>query len=167
MYGYWTHCFYSCDADSYEAYVKTGKKLPMTQFDKNFNPINPLSPSAALKSASSNNHSDSNLGGSIIENSEKTSLNGAHPRFTLSSTSDNGIDVDGSTSSQQLDDDNITDIERLEINDRFGDSKQRKPVTSKVKHAVSMPSSMSSLIKDLTEIWITSPRPPYTADVWF
>lgn len=166
MYGYWTHCFYSCDSHAYESYLKTGKKLPMAQFDKNSNVTQPLGcpqSTAAhhnhLKSSSSN-HSDSNLGGSIIENSEKMSLNGGHgnqTRFTLSSTSDNGIDVDGSTCSQQLlDENNTSELDRRKLDE---------PV--KVKHAMTVPANLNSLIKDLSELWIISPRPPHSSDVSF
>lgn len=188
MYGYWTHCFYSCDADAYDSYVKSGKKLPMAQFDKNYSVTQPigcpqshlLAPHYAhtfhLKSTNSSNHSDSNLGGSIIENSEKLSLSNAthnQTRFTLSSTtSDNGIDVfDGSTSSssQQQHPNNNNDAS----SGRSSSPKKSlvdadsspQPPSRIVKHTMSVPASLNSLIKDLQELWIISPRPPHTCDV--
>ena len=39
LYGYWTHCVYSCDVDSFEAYIKSGKKLPTIEVDEHFNEI--------------------------------------------------------------------------------------------------------------------------------
>lgn len=40
MYGYWTHCYYSCEADSYDTYVKVkNKRPPVGKFDKNYNKI--------------------------------------------------------------------------------------------------------------------------------
>ena len=40
MWGYWSHCFYSCKADSYDEYVNLKKKQPpVGEFDKNFHKI--------------------------------------------------------------------------------------------------------------------------------
>lgn len=39
MYGYWTHCVYSCDANEYDNYMKTNKPLPMTRLDELFNEL--------------------------------------------------------------------------------------------------------------------------------
>ena len=41
MYGFWTHCFYSCEAKSYDSYIKAKhKRPPMGEFDSNYNKIN-------------------------------------------------------------------------------------------------------------------------------
>lgn len=46
MYGYWTHCMYSCDPDAFENYIKDNKTPPPSaKFDKYFNQIEPLIPS--------------------------------------------------------------------------------------------------------------------------
>lgn len=37
IYGYYTHCLYSCEPNSFESFVKRGKKLPVAQFDKFYN----------------------------------------------------------------------------------------------------------------------------------
>lgn len=34
VYGFWSKCFYSCDPDSYENYIRTNKKLPTTALTK-------------------------------------------------------------------------------------------------------------------------------------
>jgi hypothetical protein len=38
LYGYWTHCLYSCDQETQENYKHQGQPLPMIQLDKFFNP---------------------------------------------------------------------------------------------------------------------------------
>lgn len=41
MYGYWSHCLYSCDPKEYDHYVKSSsKKLPMIEVDEFFNEKN-------------------------------------------------------------------------------------------------------------------------------
>lgn len=162
MYGYWTHCFYSCDPEAFESFTKTGKKLPMAQFDKNYNVTRPIDSTqhtvnqySQLKLGSSSNHSDSNLGGSIIENIEKTSLNGGvggphQTRFTLSSKSDNGVEIDYSTFSPTLDD----TLRGKSIDEPH-----------KFKQNLSVPANLNNLIKDLHELWIISPRPPHSSEV--
>ena len=37
LYGFWSHCVYSCDVDAFEAYVKSGKTLPTLDVDEFFN----------------------------------------------------------------------------------------------------------------------------------
>lgn len=169
MYGYWTHCFYSCDVDSYESHIKSGKKLPMTQFDKNYNPTSPLYPPATIQHLPSN-YSDTNL----IDNN---GMNGTHHHQHTKFTIDNGVDIDSTSTGSVAPDttsddrDNMSELERLEINDRMasGTSSYRPPrkasATNAFKHAQSVPSNLSSLLKDLNELWIIFPRPPYSADV--
>lgn len=36
LFGYWTHCFYTCDASAYEDYIKSGKRLPTLEVDEFF-----------------------------------------------------------------------------------------------------------------------------------
>ena len=33
LYGYWTHCFYSCDIKTYEDYLKSNKVIPTVNID--------------------------------------------------------------------------------------------------------------------------------------
>lgn len=40
MYGYWTHCFYSCEAESYDTYVRLkNARPPVGCFDKHYNKL--------------------------------------------------------------------------------------------------------------------------------
>lgn len=39
LFGYWTHCFYTCDVAAYESFVKSGKRLPTIEVDEFFNDI--------------------------------------------------------------------------------------------------------------------------------
>ena len=56
MYGYWTHCVYSCDPNEFDNYIKGNKPLPMTQLDDFFNEI-----PSTLSSSRQHAHSDSNF----------------------------------------------------------------------------------------------------------
>ena len=38
LYGYWTHCFYSCDLKIYEDYLKAHKEIPTINIDACFRP---------------------------------------------------------------------------------------------------------------------------------
>ena len=39
LFGYWTHCVFSCDAQAYESYLKSGKPLPTVKVDENYNEV--------------------------------------------------------------------------------------------------------------------------------
>lgn len=181
MYGYWTQCFYSCDPESYESYVKTGKKLPMTQFDKHGNPT-----SSIHAFSKSNNFSEANLSSgskeptdtdTIRNNTSKMNGHYVQPKFMLNES-------DGELSEVT----DFTDLEKLEITDRVsanvnnnnnhdnngGNNKQRKfntignnskKVADSKYTTMSVPSNLNSLIKDLVELWTISPRPPYASEV--
>ena len=69
MYGYWTHCVYSCDAQAYDNHIKHNRPLPMVKMDENFNEIN----SSSSLFNSRHNHSDSEL---------------AHAKFELANEDD-------------------------------------------------------------------------------
>lgn len=36
LFGYWTHCFYTCEPQAYEDYLKSGKRLPTLEVDEFF-----------------------------------------------------------------------------------------------------------------------------------
>ena len=61
LYGFWSHCLYSCDPKEYDHYSKSSsKKLPMIEIDEFFNEKNSLSNSSNFYHTK-NIHSESNL----------------------------------------------------------------------------------------------------------
>jgi hypothetical protein len=40
LYGYWTHCFYSCDVKVYEDYIANNKNIPTLSMDECLRPSN-------------------------------------------------------------------------------------------------------------------------------
>jgi len=86
LYGYWTHCLYSCDVSAYENYLKTGKPLPTVQLDEWFNEINNSNSMHKI-------HSDVDLAN--INKKER-------PTFNLNSDDDN-IEKGGDNQHEPLD----------------------------------------------------------------
>lgn len=71
MYGYWTHCFYSCDVKTYEDYLKVHKEMPTIHIDQCFRPNKLANAATTARGLSSfddktsdnncNNNSDTNI----------------------------------------------------------------------------------------------------------
>lgn len=77
MYGYWTHCIYSCDPDTLENYLKTNKTPPCAKFDTCFNQIEPLISSSLNNSASNMKFGSGNRNSSVFSDySNRLASNG-------------------------------------------------------------------------------------------
>jgi hypothetical protein len=153
LFGNWTNCFYSCDANSYDSYTKSSKALPMAEFDQHLNQLSsPVANFGKFNNTLDNNNFDVN---SIDANETGVSkFSSNKPKFTL-----NG----GGTGESEY-----TAVEKLEKMDRLGDDLQRNLNLNRVsdlKNTVSLPANLNSPIKDLTELWITRPRPAYSNEV--
>lgn len=154
LFGNWTNCFYSCDANSYDSYTKSSKALPMAEFDQHLNQLSsPVANFGKFNNTLDNNNFDVN---SIDANETGVSkFSSSKPKFTL-----NG----GGTGESEY-----TAVEKLEKMDRLGDDLQRNLNLNRVsdlKNTVSLPANLNSPIKDLTELWITRPRPAYSNEYY-
>lgn len=155
LYGYWTHCIYSCDVESFESFVEAKKPFPVAKFDKYFNVVEPLIP-LNTHDSSRNLLSPNGLAATPAANRLSTQ---SVPRFNLSSADGDGDDEaeSGESSisrplSQQL----SQPHQPLSYLSQLGDSS---------KAMISSVSSLSTLMKDLCEVWRVNPQPPYSAEV--
>lgn len=83
LYGYWTHCVYSCDVGLYESFIKSGKRLPTVEVDKFFSEVNNTN---NLPSHSSNNLEDASMDSNkkqMYRNSNASSSLTSNPDFKL------------------------------------------------------------------------------------
>lgn len=151
LYGYWSHCMYSCDVESYESHIKSNNALPMAKFDKYFNVVEPLIPLNTY-SSNANLRAISNTPGDLNDapsgNRHSTQ---SVPRFNLR---DNG----------EANEDESWDNEAIvaQANNRLS-----VPVSlEKSKHMMTSLSSLSNLVKDLDELWTVNPHPPYASEVY-
>jgi hypothetical protein len=71
LYGYWTHCVYSCDPNEFDNYIKGNKPLPITQVDDLFNEL-----PSTLSSSRQHAHSDSNFTNHNLSDKSNGNLNG-------------------------------------------------------------------------------------------
>ena len=79
LYGYWTHCLYSCDPNTYESWTKQGKMLPTVKLDQYFNPINVNNNDSELDENKSNKISiRMNNSETTEDNETKMSTNGSN-----------------------------------------------------------------------------------------
>ena len=87
MYGFWTHCVYTCDANDYDNYVKTNKPLPMVQLDEFFNEI-PTTDSANLNN-NNNGHINNDSNNSISSNVEQKLVDETKSKLSLVNNNNN------------------------------------------------------------------------------
>lgn len=157
MYGYWTHCLYSCDAESFENYLKTNKTLPVAKYDKYFNIIEPLIPYNTHNSSANLRLNQSETPANRLSAQSQQSTQSA-PRFTLNE-SDEMDSWEEDNETNFVDENNNRKSLPVITNSSNGLlSVQNKGLSSSV-------SSLSTLIKDLAEVWIVNPQPPYSAEV--
>jgi hypothetical protein len=146
LYGYWSHCLYSCDAQSYDAYMKSGKQLPMVQLDQHFNAI------------------DSEQNRQLLSGSAQI---GTHSHADLASLAgkDNGVKFSLSAVNGESD----SNIENNENLVRKSGAEANGKLKTGLTSAASSPAFSSLAIKhslnDLVELWRVVPKPTYTADV--
>lgn len=154
MYGYWSHCLYSCEVESFESYIKSNKPLPTSEFDKFYNVVEPLIPLNS-KSSNANSRSIKNLS---IQNIDIKSKEGSR----LSTLSVPGLNFSENEKINRHKEELLSDNEEIsEKNNRFS----CPPSLEKSKALVSSASNISTTIKDLDELWTVNPYPPYAAEV--
>ncbi len=163
LYGYWTHCLYSCDPDVYEKYVKSNNQLPMVQLDSLFNEIKHTSGSHKesasnennLSGLSSHNHSETDL-----LHMDKSHSNENKTKFTLN---ENDIEIQMSNSSAHTKNSSIEN----------GNNQNNTPTTTTTprlsKNPISSPAfsvtNTQNPFVDVFELWRVVPRPPYNVEV--
>ena len=136
LYGYWTHCLYSCDVSAYENYLKTGKPLPIVQLDEWFNEINISNPMHKI-------HSDVDLAN--VNNKKE------RPNFNLHSDDDDEEKRGGGGDNHN---------ESPDAHKKTNELKNIQQAST-----VSLPVGGSNKLAGLVELWRAVPRPTYTADV--
>lgn len=153
LYGYWTHCVYSCDPRAYEELVKSGKPLPMVKLDEYFNEVGTPS---TINSAR-HNQSDPNLHNSSenMAGSESNGKTGAG--FNLNDTNAEDSNFYRNKISPEVDKNLSKDVQRkLSL-------KRNEPGASTF---ASFPTSSSNAqLPDLFEVWRVVPRPTYASEV--
>ncbi len=142
LYGFWTHCFYSCNVDEYESITKSAKLLPMVQMDENFNEIEPIG-NEKVHLLSEKKHSFSDL------------LNLFHMHKNS-----------GSNEKEKLTNNDLIKNTNQYNNQENSDDKQAHQDLSRI-HNGTLPNDYY-LIKqlDLFEIWRVLPRPKNASDYY-
>lgn len=175
MYGYWSHCLYSCDVESFESYVKSNKQLPTAKFDKYYNVVEPLIPLNTYASninlrqtisvdESNNNNNNSNT----VGNRHSTQLTGLNLRENESSNNDGDdvVVVVSGSSDNETSGGGASSVPPGLLTSGLYPNRLSVPVSlDKSKPTMTSMSSLSSLIKDLDELWTVNPQPPYAAEV--
>jgi len=160
LYGYWTHCLYSCDPSTYDSYIKQNKPLPTVRLDQFFNVIN------------ANNDSDMEVNSpNTAENNDKSNLKSIRintNELTNSETkiSSNPNETNGDLNSNEFLKSKIQGDKDKSLAD---DTEQKLKIKNPIRESVSSPAfsfkSSSNSIEDFQEIWRAVPRPNYGADV--
>jgi len=97
LYGFWTHCVYTCDANDYDNYIKTNKPLPMVQLDEFFNEISTADSANNNINGHINNNNNSNS--SISSNVEQKLVDETKSKLSLVNNNSNHIEVNVSAMS--------------------------------------------------------------------
>ena len=150
LYGYWTHCVYSCDPRAYDELVKSGKPLPMVKLDEYFNEVGTPS---TINSAR-HNHSDPSMHNASSSDNVANESNGG---FNLNESAEDS-NFYRNKISPDLDKNLSKDVQRkLSL-------KRNEPGASTF---ASFPTSSSNaqLPADLFEVWRVVPRPTYASEV--
>ncbi len=151
MYGYWSHCLYSCDAQSYDAYMRSGKQLPLVQLDQHFNMIDSEQNRLLLSSSTQvNTHSMADL--TSLSNNKDTAAGAV--KFNLNN-------VNGETDSNIENNENLL---RKGTEAANGKLKSTPLITTASSPAFSS-LAIKHALSDLVELWRVVPKPTYTADV--
>lgn len=146
LYGYTSHCFYSCDTESFENYLKSKKPLPTAKFDKYFNKIDTQT---MFKNHDSNRSNESSLIGRSsfrysLNDTCKSDLQERKNELLVANISNKNHKLPHASSNINI----ISNDNTWESNLSSSDA--------------SLP---TKLINDLNEIWVIKPQPHYSAEV--
>ena len=153
MYGYWTHCLYSCEPSVYDSYIKQNKQLPTVKLDQFFNPINVNNDSdmeVNSPNVNENNNDKSNRKSIRINANGSTNIE--------SKTGANSNESNGDFSCNEFLKSNLQCEKEKSLAD---ETEQRLKINSSFNLKSSSKNS-----EEFEEIWLAVPRPNYGADVW-
>jgi hypothetical protein len=157
LYGYWSHCLYSCDAHAYEAWMKSNKPLPLVQLDSHFNVINSEQNRALLNGSSLiNTHSFNDLAGLGGKDKDNNNV-----RFNLNTVnSREELILNSNTENNE----NVLNGKKTSNGGETGN--KLKPNSANAATSPAFASlSIKHTLTDLVELWRVIPRPPYCAEV--
>jgi len=84
LFGYWTHCFFSCDVEAYEACIKSGKQLPRPNLDEFFNDITDTHQNQSSQSSHENVNKNKLATNQLMKQLKATEIWRADPRPSYS-----------------------------------------------------------------------------------
>jgi hypothetical protein len=164
LYGYWTHCMYSCNPNEFDEYVRSDKQLPMVKLDENFNEVEASykgSTSSSLSENFQNQHSFSDLL-RLVHSNNTDSLKKASFNLNNQEKIEFNLDLDEKQDELSV----MSENENNEENENLKKSVSVKNLHTNLS-SISLPSDYYIMQQlELFEIWRASPRPFNSSDYY-